>query len=107
MRPPITKQYGLQIAKEIKNKLLASPYPIIRIYLFGSCARGETFKDSDIDIAVVCEPFNESRVKEVVTFYALIRGIDTRTEIIVLHPEDMENRYLTIAQEVKREGAEV
>lgn len=106
-RPTLTRRYGLNIAQLIKERLANSDYPVLQIFLFGSCAKDKTTPSSDIDIAVVCEPFGRSKIKEVVAFYSLIRDLDTRTEIVVLHPEDLENHYSTVAQEIKRHGVEV
>ena len=56
---------------------------------------------------MVCEPFERSKVKEAVAFYKLIRDMDTRTEIVILHPDDLKNKYFTLAQEVNRHGIAV
>ena len=103
-RPPLTPRYGRNILKIIKERLERSPYPFVNVLLFGSCAQGKATLESDIDIAIICNPFDRSRVKETVAFYGLLRDLDTRIEIIVLHPDDLENRYSTIVQEVKRHG---
>lgn len=77
------------------------------VFLFGSVARDEAHEWSDIDIAIVCDPFEISKVKEARAFYALDPGRDIRISIIVLHPEEFENKYSTIAQELKKDGISV
>jgi len=103
-----TKNYGLLQAKKLKQSLHDHDFiHVYQILLYGSVAREDAHKDSDIDIAIVCDAFYPSRVKEARSCYAADKSLDPRVELVILHPEDMENRYLTIAQEVKRDGVEV
>ena len=97
-----SKQDGLRIAKALKQQL--SQLPISDVILYGSVAKNKATKDSDIDIAIVTQPFARSKIKEVRAMYEQSPTLDVRVELMVLHPEDMENRYLTIAQEIKRDG---
>ena len=102
--PPMNKEDGMALARSFKKKLIAKGIPIHVLYLFGSVAQGTMRRDSDIDIAVVCEPFRKTRHEENVEFLRTRRDVDLRIETVCLHPEDMDNRYSTIAQEVKRCG---
>lgn len=81
--------------------------PVQKVFLFGSYARGKPHKESDIDIAVVCKPFRRTRHEENVEFLSAGHDIDLRIETICLHPEDLENKYSTIVQEVKKYGMPV
>lgn len=100
-----TFQDGINAAERLKKAIRKrKDIHLHTVYLFGSVARKEPHEWSDIDIAVVCDQFTPSRVKEARTFYALDPERDVRISIVVLHPEDLENRYLTIAQEIKRDG---
>lgn len=98
---------GLRIAHRYAEHLRSSGYPIVNVYLFGSCAKGKEILRSDIDIAVVCQPFLPSRSQEAGRLFYETKDIDMRIEPVALHPEDMENRYSTIVQEVKRHGIPV
>lgn len=75
--------------------------------MFGSIAKGTSHAESDIDIAVVCAPFAAFRHAEHVAVSKYRWDIDLRIEAFCLHPEDLENRYSTIAQEVKQYGIDV
>jgi uncharacterized protein len=96
---------GIRAVERLKKVALKrSDIHIHTLFLFGSIARDQAHQWSDIDIAIVCDPFEQSKVKEVRTFYALDPERDVRISIIVLHLEEFENRYSTIAQELKRDG---
>lgn len=98
---------ALSSARVFKKNLLDRGIPVHRVILFGSCARGVARDESDVDIAVVCNPFRETRHDENVEFLSVGHDTDMRIETICLHPEDLENRYSTIVQEVKKYGIEV
>ncbi|MEK7137542.1 MAG: nucleotidyltransferase domain-containing protein [Patescibacteria group bacterium] len=106
MRPTVGD--GITAAERLKKVLQKRPdIHVHNVFLFGSVARNESHPWSDIDVAVVCDQFDRSKVKEAMTFYALDPGRDVRMSLVVLHPEDMQNKYLTIAREIEREGLPV
>jgi uncharacterized protein len=98
------KEEAIALAKRFKQKLEKSDVPLQSVYLYGSAARGNTHKDSDIDIAVVCLPFGNTRHEENVVVSKNRWDVDLRIETICLHPEDFENSYWAIPQEVKQYG---
>lgn len=95
---------GLQLARRLKEKLHQQRIPVQQVFLFGSVARDEGRPDSDIDIAVVCLPFGRSRLEEGVAIARVREDLDLRIETICLHPDDLNSKYSTIAQEIRREG---
>lgn len=101
------REEGVRIARHLKRELLAAGLPVDGLYLYGSVARGTARVWSDIDIAVVCAPFRETRHEENMEVRKIRRGIDVRIEPICLHPEDFENRLFGLAQEVRRTGVAV
>jgi predicted nucleotidyltransferase len=101
------KEEGLQLAKALKEKLLERRIPVRQVLLYGSVATGKTHKWSDVDIAVICDPFRPTRLEENVAVSKARWDIDLRIETVCLHPADLENKYSTIAQEVKRHGIPV
>ena len=107
MTPPPDKKYGIRVARTLGKRLHKRGYPIRSIRLFGSVAQGKAHKWSDIDIAVICDPFLESKYDEKHIFAKEGRDIDVRVEIICFHPEDFKNKYFTLAKEVERYGVEV
>ena len=95
---------GIALARTLKVRLQAAGYPVHQVYLFGSVAKGTTHRGSDIDVAVLCEPFLPTRHEENMVVRRLRRDLDLRIEPVCLHPADFENRYSTLIQEVKRDG---
>ena len=106
-RKPPTRKEGLLIAKRLKRMLVEAGVKFDAIYLYGSVARDAAHEWSDIDIAVVCERFDRSKVREARALYALFPERDVRMSLVVLHPGEMENKYSTIADEIKKDGVEI
>jgi len=77
------------------------------VLLYGSQAKGSAREDSDIDIAVVCDPFGSDRLEENVAVSRERWDVDLRIETVCLHPEDFQNKFFTLAQEVRRYGIPV
>src|SRR5947209_7611655 len=98
---------GLHLARALRARLLAKGYPVRRVLLYGSVATETTHPGSDIDIAVVAEPFRPSQFDENVEVFLLSKEIDLRIETVCLHPADFANQYFTLAQEIERHGIEV
>ena len=69
---------GLKKAQELKKRLLAEGIRFDAIYLFGSVAREQAHLWSDIDVAIVCKPFLETRHEENMIVCRLRRDIDVR-----------------------------
>lgn len=101
------KEAAIHLAAALKEKLLQQGIPLQKVFLFGSTAKEQAGEQSDVDIAVICTPFRKTRLEENVVVSRAREGIDLRIETICLHPEDMENKYSMIAQEVKRHGIPV
>lgn len=106
-RPLINRRYALSVGAKLQKHLLAKSIPLRTVVVFGSVATGTTHEWSDIDLAVVCDPFLASKFDEQHTMSRVARSIDVRTEVVCLHPEDFENKYFTLAQEVRRHGITV
>lgn len=102
-KPP-TKARGLRIAKRMKKRLLSDGIPVVNVYLFGSLVHGVPRKWSDVDIAVIHQPFLDDRFEERSRIRSAREDFDVPMDIICLRTEDMDNRYSTIVQEVKRHG---
>jgi predicted nucleotidyltransferase len=98
---------GLAVARRFRDALRAGGYPVQRVVLFGSVARGQATEGSDIDIAVVCRPFALTRHEENMAFRRVRRGIDVRIEPVSLHPDDFGSPLFALPWEVAREGIDV
>ena len=103
----MTREEGLAMARKFKEILLEQNHPIANVLLFGSVARNEAHEQSDIDIAVVCEPFLPTKHKENTMLRKARRSIDLRIEPVCLHPKDLANKFFTLAREVQDNGIAV
>ena len=103
----MTRDEGLALARKFKEILIAEKLPIEEVRLFGSVARNEADEESDIDIAIICPPFLKTKHKENTTFRKARRSLDLRIEPVCLHPQDLANKFFTLAQEVQRYGIAV
>lgn len=102
-----TKAEALILARKLKDILLSQNIPVEKVFLFGSSARADTHAWSDIDVAVVHRPFLASHFDERIAIRRARRVLDLRIETISFRPEDFENKYFTLAQEVKEHGIPV
>lgn len=77
-----------------------------RIILFGSQVRGDARQDSDADLLVVI-PGNAHRRHAEAAIYGSLAGIPFGTDVIVVHPEDIEvgaDLVGSVLEQVLREG---
>ena len=98
---------GLAIARQFKELLHSRGFPIQRVVLYGSVAKGTAREDSDIDIAVITSGFLPSRIKEGSAILLASKDIDIRIETVTLHPEDFDRPFFTLGREIERTGVEV
>jgi predicted nucleotidyltransferase len=81
----------------------------LRIILFGSAARGEMDKHSDVDVLVVM-PEGTHRRHTAMHLYKHITGFPFAVDIIVATPDDLEKYKDTIGmvyRHILREGKEI
>ena len=90
--------------RQIKNacKEVFSTYPEVKCaYLFGSYARGEATKDSDIDIVVACPPIG-------MRFYGIATLLEERLhKVIDLHTHRQLINNEEFMLEVLKEGVKI
>lgn len=98
---------GLRLAKQLKELLLLRGYPVRRVILFGSVAKNKAREQSDIDIAVITDPFQTSRMREGGDILLASKDVDLRIETICLHPSDLQRPFFALAHELERTGIEV
>lgn len=72
--------------------------------LFGSYARGRANSDSDIDVAIVSAKFGKDYVMEMMFLRRLAVKVDSHLEPVPLSPEDLEDKYSTLIQQIKQYG---
>ena len=81
----------------------------LRIVLFGSAARGETGKDSDIDLLVIM-PEGTPRLDTAEKLYMTMFGVPVAVDFLVATPSDLERNRENIGliyRTILREGKEL
>ena len=94
--------------KEIVRRIVEVAHPL-RIILFGSAARGEMTKNSDIDLMVVM-PDGTHRRHAAQHLYHNMKGVSIVVDIVVATPEDLERHKDTIGyiyRTVLKEGKDI
>lgn len=74
---------------EAGRRLVDAAPPRSRVILFGSHARGQAGKDSDLDLLVV-EPTVDDPVKESVRLRRKLRGLGLFADVIVVSEDEVE-----------------
>lgn len=97
-----------EIMQSIKKyiKKISEYYKIDAIILFGSYAKGTENEDSDIDIAIISEDF-EDIIEDGAKLIGLTWKIDTKIEPHPITKEDFENRSNPFVKEVMDTGIEL
>jgi len=91
---------------QIVSRLVADFEPL-RIYLFGSKARGDENPDSDYDIMVVVSSSTEPAYRRARRAYESLRGIGTAVDVLVWTREAFDSRLhlkASFPSTVVREG---
>jgi len=96
----------ISIIKKYLNILRSHDYRIKKAYLYGSYAKKNYRRDSDIDILIISDDFTGNRFRDSLKLLKLCRGIDTRIEPMPYRPEDF-NDSDPLAIEVKATGKEI
>ena len=74
---------------EAVRRIVEAAHPV-RVILFGSQARGDANRDSDVDLLVV-ERDVPNRYREIVRLMELLRGLVLPVEILVISQADFEH----------------
>ncbi len=87
----MTDDQATQVIPEIVRRLRAALQPSI-VYLFGSCASGNTGPDSDVDLLVVVDHSDQSFFQRAAVAYRALRGIGVPIDVQVYTKEEFEER---------------
>ena len=79
---------------------------IEKVYLYGSYAKGNYHKDSDIDIVIISNDFSGIRFYDYKRIVPFRRKIDVRIEPMPFRPEDFTDSD-QLAIEIMRTGKEI
>lgn len=75
--------------------------------VFGSHAKGTNHEWSDIDVCVVSPRLGNEVFDEMVALDKLTASIDDRIEPHPMNPTDLNNKYDTLATEIRKYGIQV
>lgn len=98
------KTDAINIAKKYASKI-ESNFNLKSIYLFGSFAKGNQNNDSDIDIAVILDDY-DNLIKTQLNLMKLRRDIDSRIEPHPIREIDY-NEFNPLANEIKKYGIKI
>lgn len=76
-------------------------------YLFGSAARGEADKESDIDVAIVSKDFGGIPFYDIRKISRYRRQVDLRLEIHTFSLHDLEAGPSLFFNKIKKEGIQL
>lgn len=91
---------------EEAGRRIAAAAPEARVILFGSYARGDADRHSDLDFLVI-EPLVRNRVEEAARLRKTLRGLEVPVDIIVVDEDKARRRSKvagTMVERALREG---
>ena len=99
-----------QMIEDIRNLLLElkKKYNIKEAYLFGSYARGNPGKESDVDIAVVLGSFRDGApFDESFEIFHEVQRHNSLFEVVCFQEEEFSKWDTTLSRHIKREGIKI
>ena len=94
-----------KIVKKYSDLLTHEGFPIANVYLYGSYARKNANKDSDIDVAVILNKKRKYSFETQLKLMRLAPEVDSRIEAILLENKDLKKNTITImGNEVNKHG---
>lgn len=103
----MSREEAMQTASQFKQALSAAGVPFDSVIVFGSVARNNMHEQSDIDIAVVGKPYKNNRMDEQHALSSIRRKLSYDIEPLWFYPEDLEDKYSTLASEIRKDGIAV
>ncbi len=97
------------IVQKFADHLKSNNYPLKSVYLFGSYARGDFHKWSDIDVAVVSTkaiPIRE-QIEEGAALHLLSHKINNMIELHYFNEVDFNDDGSPLAYEIRRTGIKI
>ncbi len=91
------------ILKRYKRLLERDNFPVKRIILYGSYARGHFKSYSDIDVCIISNKFSKSKDRYETYLWKNVLEIDPRIEPVGYHPAEFKN-IDPLVHEIKKCG---
>ena len=92
---------------EYKKILQDDNLSLLNMYVFGSYAKGNSRKDSDIDVAVISPDFKSPWLALDYLYGKLPYGRGWTIEPVGFNPADFNNKYSSLINEIKKYGVEI
>lgn len=102
-----TNKFPTEVIEKYASLLQKEGVSVDKIILFGSYAKGKAKKWSDIDLCVVSPVFGKKPWLEAKKLNNLAMQIDDRLQPLPFKPTDLNEKYSTLAHEIKKNGIEV
>ncbi|MEK9130336.1 MAG: nucleotidyltransferase domain-containing protein [Patescibacteria group bacterium] len=96
-----------KIVKKYAQALKAKKYYFSKIYLFGSYAKKNQNKWSDIDVAIISDKLKKHNDKNRFLLWDIRMDVDTRIEPHGFTVQDFQNKYDPMVSEIKKTGIEI
>lgn len=103
----MSKTDAKKIVKKYTAALRKANYPFSAVYLFGSYAKGNSRKDSDIDVAVFSRELDRDLDKARFKLWHLTRDVDVRIEPHGFSIKDFKEDWQPMVHEVKKTGVRI
>lgn len=103
----ITKDQAIDLLRQYRQAINQAGIPVSDLILFGSVVKSATHYGSDIDVAVVSDSFGTDYHEELGQLMKCRRNVSLLIEPHPFHPDDLNNRWDTLAQEIKKYGIRV
>jgi predicted nucleotidyltransferase len=102
----VTEEIG-RIVDEFARQLRENHIEYDSLVLFGSYARGDFHKDSDVDIAVISPHFGKNRLFERIKLMKISSKVDARIEPHPVSLKDWQEGWKQIIFEINRTGVKI
>ncbi|MCK5466226.1 nucleotidyltransferase domain-containing protein [Candidatus Parcubacteria bacterium] len=103
----MSKIEAKKIVKKYAEKLKENNYPFSAIYLFGSYAKGQSHKWSDIDVAVISDKLRRNRDENENSLWHIRREVDSIIEPHGFTVKDFEDECDPMVYEIKKTGIKI
>lgn len=101
----MSKSEAIKIVESYAKELRRNNFSFSQIFLFGSFAKGEATKDSDIDVAVVSDKLK--KFENSFLLWKMRRNVDIRIEPHGFSVKDFKNMSDPMVYEIRKTGVKI
>ncbi len=94
----------IDITKKYLTEVRRLGISVDKAYLFGSYAKGKVWEGSDLDVCLVSDDFGKNYHGDKMKLNKAALKVNPRIEPVAYSPADFDNKYDSLADEVKRFG---